>query len=95
MKLWHKASSNSMLQLTVGYAVIVSIGTALLSLPIATRDASPTALVDALFTAASATCVTGLVVFDTYTHWTLFGQLVIMLLIQIGGIGLLQSSLAP
>lgn len=48
---------------------------------------------DALFTAASATCVTGLVRFDTYSHWTLFGQVVILLMIQIGGIGFMTIAM--
>ena len=84
-----KYAPNSMLQLMLGYAVIITAGTILLVLPISSKGPSSTGIVDALFTATSATCVTGLVVFDTYTHWTLFGQLVILLLLQIGGIGFL------
>ncbi|MEE0980870.1 MAG: TrkH family potassium uptake protein [Acutalibacteraceae bacterium] len=56
-------------------------------LPFSTRSGQTTSYVDALFTATSATCVTGLTPFDTYTHWTLFGQLVILFMIQLGGIG--------
>lgn len=62
-------------------------GTILLMLPIAARSGQSTNFIDALFTASSATCVTGLTVVDTYLHWTLFGQLVILCLIQIGGLG--------
>ena len=58
-----------------------------LCLPFSTRDGNWTAPIDALFTATSATCVTGLVTYDTFTHWNLFGQLVILSLIQIGGLG--------
>ncbi|MBO5421123.1 MAG: Trk family potassium uptake protein [Clostridia bacterium] len=56
-------------------------------LPFATKNGQTTDYVDALFVATSSTCVTGLVPFDTYTHWSLFGQLVILFMIQLGGIG--------
>lgn len=68
------------------FAVIV-IGTLLLMLPFSSKGAA-ISLVDAFFTATSATCVTGLIVFDTFTKFTMFGQIVILLLIQIGGLGL-------
>ncbi|MEI6579234.1 MAG: potassium transporter TrkG, partial [Eubacteriales bacterium] len=61
---------------------------------IASRDRSVTPFVDTLFTAASATCVTGLVIYDTYTHWSLFGQIVIISLIQIGGLGFVTMAIA-
>ncbi|WP_420768615.1 TrkH family potassium uptake protein [Parageobacillus thermoglucosidasius] len=70
-----------------GFAVIILVGTALLMLPIATNDGKGLSFLDALFTATSATCVTGLVVVDTGTAFTLFGQLVILALIQVGGLG--------
>lgn len=76
-----------------GYLVIILIGTALLMLPAATKEAGSTGLSDCFFTATSASCVTGLVRFDTYTHWTLFGQLVILGLIQIGGIGFMTVAI--
>ncbi|MCI7767451.1 MAG: Trk family potassium uptake protein [Oscillospiraceae bacterium] len=69
-----------------GYLVIILLGTFLLMLPVSSKDASPCFL-DAMFTAASATCVTGLAVFDTYTQWSFFGQVVIIMLIQVGGLG--------
>lgn len=72
--------------IAMGFAAVIAAGTLLLMLPIATKEGT-TSFADALFTATSATCVTGLVVADTYTHWTLFGQLVILLMIQIGGLG--------
>lgn len=70
----------------VVFALIILIGAVLLTLPVAQKEGS-TSFSDALFTATSATCVTGLVRFDTFTHWSLFGQLVILSMIQIGGIG--------
>lgn len=75
-------------EIAIGFLLIIMIGTILLSLPIATRDGS-TDIFTALFTATSATCVTGLVVADTVTHWSPFGQLVILIMIQIGGLGFL------
>lgn len=69
----------------LGYGVMILLGTGLLLLPYASHRT--TTGTEALFTAVSASCVTGLVVVDTATHWTLFGQLVILLLIQIGGLG--------
>lgn len=73
--------------LVLGYFGVIIFGALLLMLPIATRSGESTSLLDAVFTATSATCVTGLVVYDTFTHWTLFGQLVILSLIQVGGLG--------
>ena len=70
--------------LALGFAIVILVGTFLLLLPISSNH---TDFLDALFTATSATCVTGLVVYDTATHWTLFGQIVILILIQIGGLG--------
>ncbi len=60
--------------IALGYFLVIAVGTLLLVLPIANRDHLSPGLVNALFTATSATCVTGLVVFDTYTHWTLSGK---------------------
>ena len=70
-----------------GFFAVILIGSLLLMLPFASRDGQVTNYVDALFTATSATCVTGLVPFDTYSHWSVFGQLVILFMIQLGGIG--------
>lgn len=70
------------------FLLVILIGTILLALPPASRDGSSIGLLRALFTATSATCVTGLVVVDTATHWSAFGKIVIMALIQIGGLGL-------
>ncbi|MFJ6265624.1 TrkH family potassium uptake protein [Lysinibacillus xylanilyticus] len=73
--------------LVLGFAVIILIGTFLLMLPIATVDGKGLSFLDALFTATSATCVTGLVVVDTGDTFSIFGELVILFLIQIGGLG--------
>jgi len=77
----------------LGFATIIVVGAVLLSLPAAAADGRPTRLLDALFTATSAVCVTGLVVVDTATHWSLFGQIVILLLIQIGGFGYMTTAM--
>lgn len=82
-----KANWTSTMKLAVGFAVIILAGSLLLMLPVASRGREWTPFLDTLFTATSATCVTGLVVADTYQHWSLFGQLVILTLIQIGGLG--------
>jgi len=73
--------------IALGTLVIIFIGGMLLSLPIASRSGESTPFLNSLFTAASATCVTGLVLYDTYTHWSIFGQVVILILIQTGGLG--------
>lgn len=73
--------------IAIGFACIIVIGTILLYLPISTKGDAHVPFIDALFTATSATCVAGLVPFDTYTSWSLFGQVVILCLIQIGGLG--------
>ncbi len=70
----------------VGFGLLILIGTGLLMLPVSSRNGS-VSFIDALFTATSATCITGLIPFDTYTSWTTFGQIVILSLIQIGGLG--------
>ena len=66
---------------------IILLGAGLLCLPAAARSGRPTPFLTSLFTATSATCVTGLIRVDTGTHWTMFGQVVILLLIQVGGLG--------
>lgn len=78
--------------LVIGFLVIIFIGGVLLSLPISSRQQEWTSLLTTLFTATSATCVTGLVLVDTYTYWSPFGQLVILMLIQIGGLGFMSMA---
>ncbi|MBO5153300.1 MAG: Trk family potassium uptake protein [Eubacterium sp.] len=78
----------------LGFLLVILTGTVLLMLPFATREAGSASLMDALFTATSATCVTGLVVEDTATYWSGFGQAVILTLIQIGGMGVVTLAVA-
>ncbi len=73
--------------IAVGYLMVILIGTLLLMLPFSTSAGESTGFLTALFTATSATCVTGLVVVDTATHWTTLGHVIIMIMIQIGGLG--------
>ena len=73
--------------LVLGYLAVILIGTLLLIIPFASKITGSASFMDALFTTVSASCVTGLIVQDTATHWSAFGQVVILLLIQIGGIG--------
>lgn len=73
--------------LSLGYFITIAIGTILLMCPFSSNAGEWTNFVDSLFTATSATCVTGLVPFDTATHWSFVGQIVILCLIQIGGLG--------
>lgn len=73
--------------LVLGFATVILIGALLLTLPIATEDGRGLSFLNALFTSTSATCVTGLVVVDTGDTFTMFGELVILSLIQIGGLG--------
>lgn len=73
--------------IVIGFCLVILTGTLLLMLPVSTREGIVTPPVNALFTAVSASCVTGLVIADTYQYWSMFGQCVILLLIQIGGLG--------
>lgn len=78
----------------IGFALLILVGTGLLMLPISTNSPGGATFLDALFTATSATCVTGLVVHDTALYWTPFGQAVILILIQIGGMGVVTVAIA-
>lgn len=73
--------------LVLGFAALIIVGSILLVLPFASKSGESVGYINALFTAASAVCVTGLVVVDTMSHWTTFGHIVILILIQIGGLG--------
>lgn len=75
--------------IALGFFLIIMLGTFMLMLPISSKTGEWTSFSDALVTATSTTCVTGLIVVDTFTHWSLLGQLVIITLIQIGGLGFL------
>lgn len=78
---------------TLGFLTIILIGSLLLMLPVSSNAHTVTPFSDTLFTAVSATCVTGLVVVDTGVHWSLFGQTVILCMIQIGGLGFMSFAL--
>ena len=80
--------------ISLGFLSVILLGSLLLMLPIATKSGQCTSFLDALFTSTSAVCVTGLVVNDTATYWSLFGQGVILLLIQIGGMGIITIAIA-
>lgn len=75
--------------IVLSFFLLIMAGTLFLMLPAASMDGKSTGFVDALFTATSASCVTGLIVADTYEHWTVFGQIVIISLIQVGGLGII------
>ena len=87
----HRASPMKII--LAGYCLIILLGSLLLRLPVATRAGESVPFSDALFTATSATCVTGLVRFDTYTCWSGFGQVIILCLIQIGGVGFMTLAI--
>ena len=76
----------------LGFAMVIAAGAFLLMLPISTRTGEWTSITDAFFTATSASCVTGLIVYDTWSHWSWFGQIVILILIQIGGMGVVTMT---
>lgn len=78
----------------LGFFGLILTGAIMLSMPISSKSRTFTPFIDSLFTSASAACVTGLVSFDTATHWSAFGQIVILLLIQIGGMGVITISVA-
>ncbi len=78
----------------LGFAAVILLGALILMLPFSSSSGEATPFIDALFTATSAVCVTGLVVVDTATHWSLFGQIVIITLIQIGGMGVVTVAAA-
>ena len=78
----------------LGFLSIILIGSFLLTLPVSTRDFGGAKWTDALFTATSAVCVTGLVLKDTATYWSSFGQGVILALIQIGGMGIVTVAVS-
>jgi len=78
--------------LVLGFASVILVGSFLLNLPIASKDGQSIGFINAFFTSTSAVCVTGLVVVDTATHWTIFGQTVILILIQVGGLGFMTMA---
>lgn len=98
MTFWkkNKAIKNRQMNPTrviaVTFAIIILLGASLLTLPAASRDGISCGFRPALFTATSATCVTGLVLYDTWSQWSTFGQIVIITLIEIGGLGFMSAA---
>ena len=94
MEVKTKFKLSSFQIILLGFAAVIFIGAFLLSLPISSKSSEWTSFIDSLFTSTSAVCVTGLVVFDTATHWTIFGQIIILILIQIGGMGIVTVAIS-
>ena len=94
MSLWKPDKTSPAQIIMLGFFLLIAAGTALLMLPISSSGPESASLLDALFTATSATCVTGLVVQDTAMSWSFFGHLVILILIQIGGMGVITVAVA-
>ena len=88
-RLLHKNNKSPFRIIIFGFLLVILLGNFLLMLPISAKDGGVTPFLHALFTATSAVCVTGLVIYDTATYWSQFGQTVIILLIQIGGLGVI------
>ncbi len=88
-KIFSKIKLSPVQIIPASFFIAIMIGTLLLMLPVSSAAAGGTDFLTALFTATTSICVTGLVVVDTYAHWSLFGQIVIMILIQIGGLGMI------
>jgi len=91
---FHKRQLSSSQIILFGFALVILIGALVLMLPASSKAGTVTPFLDSLFTSTSAVCVTGLVVYDTATHWSVFGQSVILLLIQIGGMGVITAAAA-
>ena len=94
LTFFNRRSMTSFQVIIASFFGLIMMGTFLLMLPISSRDRCFTSFSDAMFTAVSSTCVTGLIVKDTATYWSLFGQMVILTLIQIGGMGVITIALA-
>ena len=95
-KIVDKASEKPPLILTMGFLILITIGGLILSTPFVTKSGQGTNMVDAFFVAASAACVTGLSPVNTAEHWNTFGHAIILVLIQIGGLGVMSlASLIP
>lgn len=88
-RLLHKNNKSPFRIIIFGFLLVILLGSFLLMLPISAKNGEVTPFLDALFTSTSAVCVTGLVIYDTATYWSQFGQTVIILLIQIGGLGVI------
>lgn len=92
--IYKKRQLNPFQFIILGFAAVILVGTLLLMLPIASKNGQITSFNEALFTSASAVCVTGLVVLDTASYWSIFGQAVILVMIQIGGLGVVTVAVS-
>lgn len=92
LKKWKNLSGMQLI--AIGFFLLILLGTLLLMLPISSRAGTVTPFSTAMFTATSASCVTGLILADTYTQWSIFGQLILLFLIQIGGLGFITIGTA-
>src|SRR5262249_3742685 len=92
MKMTEKFQLSPPRILVIGFALVILTGAFLLTLPVSSATGIRLPFLDALFTATTATCVTGLVVVDTGTQFTVFGQVVIMTLIEVGGLGFMTMA---
>lgn len=93
-RIFAKRKLTSFQIIILGFSGVILLGTFLLMLPISSREGLATPFGDALFTSTSAVCVTGLVVHDTASYWSIFGQCVLLVLIQIGGMGVITVAVA-
>ena len=94
MRIWGNHRITTFQIIALGFVLMILLGTLLLMLPVSGKQQTASRFSDCLFTATSAVCVTGLVVQDTATHWSVFGQAVILFLIQIGGMGVVTAALS-
>ena len=92
--LFHRRQISSSQIILLGFALVIAIGALVLMLPVSSKAGTATPFLNCLFTSTSAVCVTGLIVYDTAAHWSVFGQAVILLLIQIGGMGVITVAAA-
>lgn len=88
----HKKDKSPFRVIILGFLLVILMGSLLLMLPISSKEQNITPFLEALFTSTSAVCVTGLIIHDTAAYWSEFGQLVIILLIQIGGLGVITTA---
>ena len=93
-EVFHRRRLSSAQIILSGFALVILAGALVLMLPVSSNGRTWTPFLDCLFTSTSAVCVTGLIVYDTATHWSVFGQAVILLLIQIGGMGVVTVAAA-
>lgn len=95
-KIYDKITLNPPLVLSLGFAILITFGGVLLSLPFFTKSGESTNLIDSMFVAASASCVTGLTPVNTFEHWNTYGHVLLIILIQIGGLGVMSlASIIP